>query len=440
MTDQITIRDIITHPIIGCNPEERLRTQKVLVTVTITTDTSPCLHEDNLGLCCNYSTLYREVISFTNNTCYLTLESLANNLAQRLLTVAPKLRQVTVNLKKVEALSQAAYPELTITRHNLQPVFNGLNNRTELSDVYLGLGSNLGDRLSNIITAINELKLKGITLLDSSNMYMSSDFYSPENPYFYNCVIKVDTNLTPLELLAAAKEVERKLGRTSVTREPRPIDIDIIWFRGIMMKSEVLTIPHPHMLQRPFVLCPLQDIIGGKSVPLEGCIRILPLRGGRYVNLSKPFIFNVLNATPDSFSGDGQLGTPVPQLDPDHTTIIDVGGESTRPGHVEVEPDREIWRVESFSDILEGRIVSVDTRKAVVAEHFLEQGLADIINDVSGLKYDPEMEPLVKRYAVPIVCTHTTGTLEDFYRSLRKTGIFRWNIIVDPGFGVSKSY
>ena len=442
MSDQIAIRDITTYPVIGCNPEERLRKQKVLVTITVTTDTSPSLDLDDLKVCCNYATIYQEVMRFTNNSSYLTLESLANNLAQKVLLLSAKIAQVTVCLKKVEALSLADYPEITITRRNPQPVFNGprgLNSRTDHSDVYLGLGSNMGDRLANITNAIKLLEFKDIGILDSSNMYMSPDFYGPENPYFYNCVIKVDTRLSPLELLATVKEIERELGRTSATREPRPIDIDILWFRGLIMDTDLLSIPHRYMLQRPFVLCPLQDIIGGNEV-MEGCCRILPLKNGRYIDLSKVFIFNVLNATPDSFSGDGQLGTPVPELDPDITTIIDIGGESTRPGHTEVEPDREIWRVESFSDTLTGRIVSVDTRKAVVAEHFIHQGLADIINDVSGLKYDPEMKDIVKRHGIPVVCTHTTGTLSDFYQYLLKTGIFRWNIIVDPGFGVSKSF
>jgi 2-amino-4-hydroxy-6-hydroxymethyldihydropteridine diphosphokinase len=456
--DQITIRDIITHPMIGLNPNEREATQTVLVTVSVERDTSRSLTTDDISVCCNYSTVYREVLDFTNGTKYLTIETLANNLAKHLLTTVPDLENVTITIKKVEALSKALYPELTIKRtaswaKSAASAASSAASSSALS--FLALGSNMGDRLGNITRAIKEVGSR-CKVVDTSNMYLSKDMYNSRNPYFYNCVICVDTDLSPTDLLSYVKEVECKLGRTSTTGMPRPIDIDIVLHGNHVISTPDLTIPHKDMLVRPFVLKPLLDIDPELRHPATGEMlsradanadvdngidikRIIPLQGDKYIDVSNIFVFSVLNATPDSFSGDGQRGHDAMPFVPLSASVIDIGGESTRPGHTKISSEEEIARVRPFFDKYKGsHIISIDTRKSNVAAHFIDHG-AHIINDVSGLKFDFKMGELLKSRAVPAVLTHTSGTLETFYKTIKQLGLYRWNVVIDPGFGISKT-
>lgn len=129
--------------------------------------------------------------------------------------------------------------------------------------VYLGLGSNLGNREQNLRKALAVLdETDGITLRSASSCYETQ----PVGPVtgqddFYNAAVEIDTTLSPQELLTRIKWVERELGRVSGERwGPRVIDIDILlWDNGIL-EAEGLTIPHPEMTTRAFVLTPLAEI------------------------------------------------------------------------------------------------------------------------------------------------------------------------------------
>ena len=194
----------------------------------------------------------------------------------------------------------------------------------------------------------------------------------------------------------------------------------------------------------------------------------IPLPDGRTLVLGeRTVVMGILNVTPDSFSDGGR------HLDVEHAVeagvrmveagadILDVGGESTRPGAESVGADEELRRVLPVVEGLARRtdaLISIDTYKAVVAEAAIERGAA-IVNDVSGLQYDPALGAVAAKSGTPLVLMHTRGRSREMYeravyddvvaevsRELdeateraRGAGVAREAIVIDPGFGFAKS-
>ncbi len=192
----------------------------------------------------------------------------------------------------------------------------------------------------------------------------------------------------------------------------------------------------------------------------------LALRHGRFLDFSRPLIMGVLNITPDSFSDGGRFNTPekaiahAKNLIVEGADIVDLGGESSRPGSEPVSAEEEFRRVipviegiRSFSNIP----LSVDTTKAAVAREALKSGV-DIINDISALRFDSNMAHLVAEAKVPIILMHMLGTpktmqaspayadcvgeIRDFFAEridfCKNNGIPSQNLILDPGIGFGK--
>lgn len=127
-------------------------------------------------------------------------------------------------------------------------------------EIYLGLGSNLGDRMGNLKSAVEKLSRK-VTIKKISSAYETEPLYNTEQPMFLNAVIKGVTALEPPELLSFVKEIESDLGRQPAFRNaPRIIDIDILFYGDRVIQTEELTIPHPRIVERAFVLVPLAEI------------------------------------------------------------------------------------------------------------------------------------------------------------------------------------
>jgi 2-amino-4-hydroxy-6-hydroxymethyldihydropteridine diphosphokinase len=126
--------------------------------------------------------------------------------------------------------------------------------------VYLGLGSNLGDRPGNLKRALEALARK-VKVVRVSSIYETEPVGFLSQPRFLNAVCKVETGLKPLELLRFVKNIETELGRRQSFRDaPREIDIDILLYGSVVMDTPELTVPHPRMTERAFVLVPLVEI------------------------------------------------------------------------------------------------------------------------------------------------------------------------------------
>jgi len=182
----------------------------------------------------------------------------------------------------------------------------------------------------------------------------------------------------------------------------------------------------------------------------------------------KTYIMGVLNITPDSFSDAGlyfdksaaiERGI---QMVEEGADIIDIGGESTRPGSEQITTEEELKRTIPVIEALAREIripISIDTYKSEIARRALDAG-ASIVNDISGLRFDPKMPEVVSQYDVPVVIMHIKGTPRDMqqnpqYEALipeimdylragitiaRKAGIPDDKIVIDPGIGFGKTY
>ncbi len=136
--------------------------------------------------------------------------------------------------------------------------------------VYLGLGSNMGDRQDNLDKAIDYLSQR-LRVAEVSSVYDTEPMGNPEQPRFLNMVCQVKTMLKPKDLLILAKGIERKMGRMpGKPNLPRPIDIDILFYGVQVIDTPELVIPHPRLTQRAFVLVPLAEIAPELVHPVHG--------------------------------------------------------------------------------------------------------------------------------------------------------------------------
>ena len=136
-----------------------------------------------------------------------------------------------------------------------------------MSLAFLGLGTNLGDRLDNLRQAVLALSGCG-TVLAVSPIYETAPVGVTDQPAFLNMALKLETSLTPQQLLRAIKDMEVTLGRTQTIRwGPRLIDIDILLFDQVQLNEDHLHIPHPRLCERSFALTPLADVAGNHIHP-----------------------------------------------------------------------------------------------------------------------------------------------------------------------------
>eukprot|EP00814_Leptocylindrus_danicus_P010613 CAMPEP_0116011260 /NCGR_PEP_ID=MMETSP0321-20121206/4467_1 /TAXON_ID=163516 /ORGANISM="Leptocylindrus danicus var. danicus, Strain B650" /LENGTH=411 /DNA_ID=CAMNT_0003480469 /DNA_START=435 /DNA_END=1670 /DNA_ORIENTATION=- len=322
--------------------------------------------------------------------------------------------------------------------------------------------------------------------------------YVTEQPDFLNGAVEVETKLDAHSLLLRIKDIEAKLGRQLFGERngPRPIDIDILFYgdrnEAIIEPTGVTTpddlkVPHAKIQEREFVLAPLNDLDKSITHPIMGktvkelfsdlfdddsqdmsAERTIPLPRNRFLTFNETIVMGILNTTPDSFSDGGQANTidcavdKAMQLIQDGAGIIDIGGESTRPGAKEVMIEDELNRtipvikkLREASDIP----ISIDTRHSKVARAAIEAG-ADIVNDVSGGTFDPDMLSTVADLHVPFVIMHMRGTpetmqsmtqyddvilevassLQEQSKRAEMAGIPRWLQILDPGLGFAKDF
>jgi 2-amino-4-hydroxy-6-hydroxymethyldihydropteridine diphosphokinase len=144
---------------------------------------------------------------------------------------------------------------------------------------YLGLGSNLGDRLGNLRRAVDLLDGRGVRVLRSSRVYETDPVGGPDQPDYLNAVVEVEASGSARDLLEACLAVEDELGRVRGERwGPRTVDVDVLTFDGQTIDEPDLQVPHPRMHERAFVLIPLLEL--DADPPLPGGRRASDLRLG----------------------------------------------------------------------------------------------------------------------------------------------------------------
>lgn len=135
--------------------------------------------------------------------------------------------------------------------------------------VYLGLGSNIGDRKQQLLKAIDLIgNIKGIKVTKQSSIYETAPIGYTDQPNFLNLCLEIETELSPQQLLKHCLDIEQQLHRVREIRwGPRTLDIDILLYSDNIIETDNLSIPHPRMQERAFVLIPLNDIASDKKDP-----------------------------------------------------------------------------------------------------------------------------------------------------------------------------
>lgn len=139
-----------------------------------------------------------------------------------------------------------------------------------MSTVLLGIGTNMGDRMQNINSAVKSIGLLPLTkVIDISHIYETDPVGYTEQPQFLNAVLKIDTDLSAPAVLGACLGIEAALGRIREFKNgPRIIDIDVLIYDGVRSDTRELTLPHPAMTQRAFVMAPLLDLYPSGRAPM----------------------------------------------------------------------------------------------------------------------------------------------------------------------------
>ncbi|MES2998962.1 MAG: dihydropteroate synthase [Pseudomonadota bacterium] len=355
----------------------------------------------------------------------------------------------------------------------------------------LGLGSNLGNSLNNLRSAVQLLqKFQTITRVKISPVYRSSALLPPYAPAawdkpYVNVAVACESDLSPIDVLAVAKQIEKQLGREESQRwAPRIIDIDILAWDDRVIEQAMIQIPHPELERRPFALWPLLDLLPDWKHPQRDLSNLLAQWGSRFSDnapyntrqlphrLTGSRLVGILNLTPDSFSDGGQfmsVTTALAQAEKlvfEGAEVLDIGAESTRPGAEPVLPNDEWHRLAPVLTALKDRsrewlvkpIVSVDTRHYTVAEKAMDLEV-DWINDVSGF-VDNNMRELVAKTSVKCVVMHNLGVpadknkvlsshpniaaqivtwAEQRFHQLLLAGVDREQLIFDIGIGFGKT-
>lgn len=344
--------------------------------------------------------------------------------------------------------------------------------------LYLGLGSNEGNRAQNLRRAIDQLREHGCAVTSTSPIVESpallpDDAPAEWNKPFLNLVVRGEIDpagTSPDAWRTLIKRIEDEQGRIRTSRwAPRPLDIDILLWGKEQIRTDTLTIPHPDTLDRSFVLTPLVHVDPNLRIPgfeektvFEWSLERRPI----------PLWMGVVNVTPDSFSDGGrypetdEVLASVEGMLSQGVHIIDIGAESTRPGAQTLEWQEEWARLAGPLQALADRVsqeplaprISVDTRNWQVAERALGLG-ASLINDVSGLT-DPTMcaiaresdadwvvmhhltvpaSPKVRMSAQRPPLSEVRTWLKGQLSRIAEQGVDTRRLIIDPGIGFGKN-
>ncbi len=258
--DQIKIENLEVYAAHGVFQEETREGQLFLVDVTLNTDLRQAGLADQLTLSTHYGEVCETINGYLREHTFLLIEAAAEHLAEELLLRFPLVNSLTLELKKPHAPIRLPFSNVSVR------IERGWKK------VYLGIGSNLGDRKKFLEQGISGLKRNPrVRRVECSQVIETKPYGGVEQGDFYNGAIALETLLSPYELLDYLHQLEAAAGRERKLRwGPRTLDLDILFYEDFISQDAVLTVPHPDMENRVFVLEPLNQLCPWYRHPVTG--------------------------------------------------------------------------------------------------------------------------------------------------------------------------
>lgn len=258
--DKITISNLEVFAYHGVLKEENSLGQKFLVSAEMSTDISEAAMEDDILKSINYASVCKSIDSFLKEHTYKLIETTADRLAEFLLKTYDHIDKLKLEIKKPWAPILMTLDTVSVI------VERGWH------EAYLGIGSNLGDKEANLKEAIRLLQEEeGCSVIRTAAFKVTKPVGGIEQDDFLNSALLLRTLKTPRELLKLIAKIENALKRERIIHwGPRTIDLDILLYDDEVIMTKDLTIPHPELANREFVLEPLAEIAPWVKHPLLG--------------------------------------------------------------------------------------------------------------------------------------------------------------------------
>lgn len=256
--DQIIIKDLEVYGHHGVYKEENILGQKFLISANLYGDLSPASRTDDINESVNYGEACHFIKAETEKKTFKLIESLTEHLAKGILLSYPSIQKVRIEVKKPWAPILLPIDTVSIIMERMW------------HKVFLSIGSNLGDKVKNLNTAIDRINEDELsTVVKVSPFIETEPVGGVEQDDFLNGALEIKTLRTPNELLELIKEIETKLKRVrTIHWGPRTIDIDILFYDDLVIETKDLRIPHVELGNRMFVLEPMLQIASYMKHPI----------------------------------------------------------------------------------------------------------------------------------------------------------------------------
>jgi len=257
--DKINIKKLEVFARHGVYPSEKTNRQIFIINASLFMGLRAAGTTDDLEKTIDYGAVCVSIKNFVKGNSFDLIETVAERLAEKLLTENPVLKKVWIEVEKPEAQLSANVETVSVEIERARHI------------AYIALGSNLGDRRAHLRFAVSELKkMRGCRVLRTSKLISTAPYGFKEQGDFLNGCLKLETFLEPLELLDALIDIENETGRIRDVRwGPRTLDLDILLYDDLVVSCEGLRIPHIEMHKRDFVLIPLSEIAPNAVHPVQ---------------------------------------------------------------------------------------------------------------------------------------------------------------------------
>lgn len=258
--DHIKIRGLKVFAHHGVHPQERVAGQDFIISADLGTRTFKAAKNDELEKTIDYGMVCGMIEKFMTENKFNLIETCAERLAEHLLRSVKGLSEITLEIHKPNAPIEQEFEDVSVCITRSKHV------------VYIGLGSNMGDKGEYLFGAVEALdQFDDIEVKKISTLIETKPYGNENQDDFLNGAIKVETMLSPRELLKVCQKLEDEAGRVREEHwGPRTLDLDILIYDDLIMETEELVIPHPDMMNRDFVLKPMTEIASNFVHPVTG--------------------------------------------------------------------------------------------------------------------------------------------------------------------------